>query len=69
MSDTLVRWIGTAKKALAPRGPGPSIICTQCLMTSHNPDDVELRYCRNCREFHDLMDIRDAKGVVTVWNR
>jgi hypothetical protein len=69
MSDTMVRWIGLAKKTLAPRDHGPSITCTRCLITSHQPNDVELRFCRNCQGLHDLMDIHDQEGVVTVWNR
>jgi hypothetical protein len=69
MSDTMVRWIGIAKKKLAPRDHGPLITCPQCSMTSNKPSDVELRYCGNCRGFHDLMDINDKDGVITVWNR
>ncbi len=69
MSDTMVRWVGIAKKTLAPRDHGPSITCTRCSMTSHKPNDVELRYCSNCQEFLDLMDINDEDGVITVWNR
>jgi hypothetical protein len=69
MSDTMVRWVGTAKKALAPRDHTRSAVCVQCSLTSHLPDDVESRFCSHCQEFYDLMDISDAKGVVTVWNR
>jgi hypothetical protein len=65
----MVRWVGRAKKALAPRDHGPSIICAQCQLSSYKPDHVELGYCSNCQEFYDLMDINDAKGIVTVWNR
>jgi hypothetical protein len=57
------------KKSVAPRDHGPSFTCTRCSVTSHKPDDVELRYCRTCRAFCDLMDIHDRDGVVTVWNR
>jgi len=69
MSEMMVRWVGIAKKTLAPRDYGPSITCTQCCMASHKPDHVERRYCSHCQEYYGLMDINDAKGVVTVWNR
>jgi hypothetical protein len=32
---------------------GKSITCLRCGMTSHNPHDVEHRYCGNCDMFHD----------------
>jgi hypothetical protein len=31
----------------------PSIVCPKCGMRSHNPNDVEQRYCGNCHAFHD----------------
>jgi hypothetical protein len=65
----MVRWLGIAKKTLAPRDHGSSLTCPQCSMTSHRPDDVELGFCNHCQQFQGLMDVNDAKGVVTVWNR
>lgn len=35
-----------------------SITCPQCGMTSHNPNDVEYRYCGNCKEYHEQIDAR-----------
>ena len=31
---------------------GDSITCTTCRKTSHNPNDVENRYCGFCHVFH-----------------
>lgn len=33
--------------------PQPYIVCPKCGMVSHNPNDVENRYCGNCHAFHD----------------
>lgn len=32
---------------------GKNILCLDCGMTSWNLNDVRLRYCGNCHEFHD----------------
>ncbi len=32
---------------------GKSITCLRCRLTSHNPNDVEHRYCASCHVFHD----------------
>lgn len=32
---------------------GKSIKCLRCERTSHNPNDVEHRYCGFCHQFHD----------------
>ena len=32
-----------------------SITCPQCGMTSWNTNDVRVRYCGNCHQFHDEM--------------
>src|SRR5690349_20942845 len=34
-----------------------SITCPQCGMTSSNLNDVRERYCENCHQFHDDMNI------------
>jgi protein-arginine kinase activator protein McsA len=34
-----------------------SITCPQCGMTSHNPNDVRARYCGNCHQYHDTMNL------------
>jgi ribosomal protein S27AE len=39
----------------------PYIVCPRCGMVSHNPNDVEQRYCGNCHAFHDDM-LRDKEG-------
>ena len=33
----------------------PSIVCPVCGKRSHNPNDVENRYCGHCHKFHDDM--------------
>jgi hypothetical protein len=33
--------------------PQPYIVCPKCGMVSHNPNDVENRYCGACHAFHD----------------
>lgn len=38
---------------------GASITCHRCGRTSHNPNDVEQRYCGACHVFHDKL--------LTVW--
>lgn len=37
------------------RGPAgqPYIVCPKCGRTSHNPNDVQERYCGACHAFHD----------------
>lgn len=35
----------------APTGE-TSITCVRCCMTSHNPNDIEQRYCAVCHVFH-----------------
>lgn len=37
--------------------PPPSITCPKCGRTSHNPNDVEQRYCGACHEYHDTMGL------------
>lgn len=32
---------------------GSAITCHRCGLTSHNPNDVEHRYCDHCKVFHD----------------
>lgn len=34
-----------------------SITCPSCGMTSHNPNDIEQKYCGNCHKFHDQMEL------------
>ena len=29
------------------------IVCPKCGMVSHNPHDIQQRYCGHCRAFHD----------------
>lgn len=31
---------------------GKAIMCLKCGLVSHNPNDVERRYCGACKEFH-----------------
>lgn len=31
----------------------PSITCTDCGMTSYNPNDIKHKYCGNCHKWHD----------------
>ena len=38
---------------------GIAITCGRCGMTSHNPGDVENRYCGNCKVFHDDGDVEN----------
>lgn len=41
---------------------GRSITCSLCGRTSHNPNDVEYRYCGNCHRFLDIPDlVRNGK--------
>jgi hypothetical protein len=35
---------------------GRAIRCRRCGLTSHNPNDVELRYCGHCKLFHVPQD-------------
>lgn len=35
--------------------PRPSITCPTCNRTSHNPNDVNERYCGNCHNWHENM--------------
>jgi hypothetical protein len=32
---------------------GKSITCHTCWRTSHNPNDVQERYCAHCSKFHE----------------
>jgi hypothetical protein len=34
-----------------------SIRCPRCGRVSHHPEDVRQRYCGNCHQFHDQMDL------------
>lgn len=33
-------------------GEGKAIHCSKCGRISHNPNDVQNRYCAHCNEFH-----------------
>jgi hypothetical protein len=35
--------------------PQPYIVCPACGRVSHNPHDIEHRYCGACHAFHDDM--------------
>lgn len=39
----------------------PAITCLRCNLTSWNENDVEQRYCGNCREFHAEVHSRGAE--------
>ncbi|MCW2867458.1 MAG: hypothetical protein JWR20_1646 [Marmoricola sp.] len=58
----MTRWIGRTKRALAPRDHAPSITCSRCGTTSHKPEDVARRFCRDCGEFLDLIDLDDQSA-------
>ncbi len=42
-----------------------SIACKYCNRVSHNPSDVQHRYCGNCHEFHD----RTHLLIIDGWHR
>lgn len=44
----------------------PSITCISCNLTSYNPEDVEQRYCGNCRAEHQGSIIWRAENDTTV---
>jgi hypothetical protein len=46
-------FIVTAGKSYMIVEGGRAIYCLTCGMTSHNPHDVENRYCGNCHKFHE----------------
>lgn len=35
---------------------GETITCRVCGMTSHNPNDIQQRYCASCHQFHEIME-------------
>ena len=37
---------------------GRNIVCLDCGMTSWNINDVKMRYCGNCHEFHDNKELK-----------
>lgn len=39
------------EETLAALRDGEAIMCSRCLMVSHNPEDVRQGYCGNCHEF------------------
>jgi hypothetical protein len=42
-------------------GDGESITCLKCGFTSHNPNDVNQKYCYMCHVFHeDEQEAEDA---------
>jgi len=36
------------------------IKCLECNMTSYHPVDVEMKYCANCKRFHNEIFHREA---------
>lgn len=43
---------GYGTYALADRDGQAAIVCLCCGSTSYNPNDITLRYCGFCHEFH-----------------
>lgn len=35
-----------------------SITCPKCGKTSYHPKDISERYCGNCHEYHDQMEVK-----------
>lgn len=50
----------TAKYVVFREGELTGILCRKCHRTSYNPNDIERRYCGNCRVFHED---RDGPGL------
>lgn len=46
-------------KRLKTLGRWPYIACPKCGMVSYNPNDILERYCGNCHQFHDQMEVTD----------
>lgn len=44
----------------------PSIQCPQCKMISYHPDDIDNKYCGNCKEFHEHMNTIDQQLLITM---
>jgi hypothetical protein len=53
MARTLARDIVASGLRYLNVGAGKALMCLQCGMVSHNPDDVAQRYCGACHEFLD----------------
>jgi hypothetical protein len=49
----LARDIVASGVPFLPVANGKAIICFTCGLVSHNPNDVEQRYCGNCHVFHE----------------
>ena len=45
---------------------GRSIRCNRCGMTSSNANDVQQRYCGNCKLFLDQMERHTAMAVLLI---
>jgi len=41
----------------SPAEDGPSIECPKCGMESYHAKDIQHRYCGNCHQFHDMMEL------------
>jgi hypothetical protein len=35
----------------------PTITCPKCGMVSGHPEDISQKYCGNCHQFHDQMEL------------
>lgn len=55
---------------VADLGPDPdekSITCPQCGRTSYNPNDVAMKYCAHCRQWHDRMEVVKQANKKKWW--
>jgi hypothetical protein len=54
-----VRGLKAHERGVAYLVNGIAITCGRCGMTSHNPHDVENRYCANCHVFLEDPDVEN----------
>lgn len=41
--------------------PETRIRCPQCGFVSYHPEDIKNKYCAHCHQFHESMNLDDAK--------
>lgn len=39
----------------------PRITCLVCGMTSYNNNDIAYLFCGNCKEYHNILKVKDAE--------
>lgn len=53
LESTLEKMIKPENKRYEIINNGEAIRCLSCGLTSYNHGDIQMKYCGNCRRFHD----------------